>query len=129
MTSVVLDASALLAMLRDEPGGNKVADVLIDSQMCVVNFAEVISHFAHNKMPSQEIDAMLHPLPVTLVKADVELAKVAGHLRAITSKAGLSLGDRFCLALAMREGLPAWTADKQWAVVAEKTGIKVVVIR
>lgn len=129
MTSVVLDASALLAMLRDEPGGDKVADVLIDSQMCVVNFAEMASHFVHNGMPSQEVDAMLHPLPVTLVEADVELAKEAGHLRAVTSKAGLSLGDRFCLALAMREGLPAWTADKQWASVAEKIGINVVVIR
>ena len=129
MTSVILDASALLAMLRDEPGGDSVADVLIDSQMCVVNFAEVTSHFVHNEMPPQEVDAMLHPLPVTLVEADVELAKVAGHLRAKTSKAGLSLGDRFCLALAMREGLPAWTADKQWASVAEKIGINVVVIR
>lgn len=129
MTSVVLDASALLAMLRDEPGGGKVADVLIDSRMSVVNFAEVTSHFVHNEMPPHEVDAMLHPLPVALVEADVELAKVAGHLRAVTSKAGLSLGDRFCLALAMREGLPAWTADKQWKSVAEKIGINVVVIR
>lgn len=129
MTSIVLDASALLAMLRDEPGGEKVADVLIGSHMCVVNVAEVTSHFVHNDMPPHEVDAMLHPLPVTLVEADAELARVAGHLRAVTSKAGLSLGDRFCLALAMREGLPAWTADRQWASVAEKIGINVVVIR
>jgi PIN domain nuclease of toxin-antitoxin system len=129
MTSIVLDASALRAMLRDEPGGEKVADVLIGSHMCVVNLAEVTSHFVRNEMPPHEVDAMLHPLPVTLIEADAELARVAGHLRAATSKAGLSLGDRFCLALAMREGLPAWTADRQWASVAEKIGINVVVIR
>jgi ribonuclease VapC len=129
MTTIVLDASALLAMLRDEPGGDKVADVLIDSRMCVVNLAEVTSHFVHNDMPSHEVDAMLHPLPVTLVEADAELARVAGHLRAATSKAGLSLGDRFCLALAKRDGLSAWTADRQWAFIAEKVGVDVVVIR
>lgn len=129
MTTIVIDASALLAMLRDEPGGDKVADVLIDSCMCVVNLAEVTSHFVHNDMPSHEVDAMLHPLPVTLVEADAELARVAGHLRAATSKAGLSLGDRFCLALAKRGGLSAWTADRQWASVAEKIGVDVVVIR
>jgi Uncharacterized protein conserved in bacteria len=129
MTSIILDASALLAMLRDEPGGDKVADAIIGSHMCVVNLAEVTSHFVHNGMPPEEVDAMLHPLPITLVEADAELARVAGHLRAVTSKAGLSLGDRFCLALAMREGLPAWTADKQWAAVAKEIGINLVVIR
>ncbi|ARS29409.1 type II toxin-antitoxin system VapC family toxin [Sphingomonas sp. KC8] len=129
MTSIILDASALLAMLRDEPGGDKVADVLIDSHMCVVNLAEVTGHFVHNDMPPREVDAMLHPLPVTFVAADAELARVAGHLRAATSEAGLSLGDRFCLALAMREGWPAWTADRQWASVAAKIGVDVVVIR
>jgi PIN domain nuclease of toxin-antitoxin system len=129
MTSVVLDASALLALLRDEAGGDKVADVLNGAHMCVVNLAEVTSHFVHNDMPPHEVDAMLHPLPVTLVEADAELARVAGHLRAATSRARLSLGDRFCLALAMREKLPAWTADRQWASVAEKIGVDVVVIR
>jgi ribonuclease VapC len=129
MTSIVLDASALLAMLRDEPGGDKVAGALIGSRMCTVNLAEVISHFVHNGMPPQEADAMLRPLPVTWVEVDTELAKVAGHLRAVTSEAGLSLGDRFCLALALRDGLPAWTADRQWASIAETIGAKVKIIR
>lgn len=72
---------------------------------------------------------MLRPLPVTWVEADAELAKMAGHLRAATSEAGLSLGDRFCLALALRDGLPVWTADRQWASIAETTGAKVKIIR
>ena len=129
MTSVVLDASALLALLRAEAGGDKVAQVLTGSRMCVVNIAEVTSHFVHNDMPPSAVDAMLHPLPITLVDADAELARSAGHLRALTAKAGLSLGDRFCLALAKREGLPAWTADRQWASIAGQVGVEVVIIR
>jgi PIN domain nuclease of toxin-antitoxin system len=50
-------------------------------------------------------------------------------LRAATAEAGLSLGDRFCLALALREGLPAWTADRQWRTVAEAIGVEIVLIR
>src|SRR3546814_15004193 len=59
MTSIVRDASASLAMLRDEPGGDKVADVLNGSHMCVVNLAEVTSHFVHNDMPPHEVDAKI----------------------------------------------------------------------
>ena len=99
------------------------------SQMSVINLAEATGHFVHNGMPPLEVDARLRPLPVAFVEADVELARVAGHLRATTSEAGLSLGDRFCLALAMREGLPAWTADRQRASIAEKIGADVVIIR
>lgn len=75
--------------------------------MSVVNMAEVASHYHKLGMPDEDA-AMLHPLPVTLVPADAELAWEAGRLRALTAEAGLSLGDRFCLTLAKREGLPAW---------------------
>lgn len=129
MNQVVLDASALLAMLKEEPGAVEVAGVLADARMSAVNFAEVVSHFIHLGMPAGEVVSMLKPLPVTIVDADVELAHVAGRLRAVTAEAGLSLGDRFCIALASRDGLPAWTADKQWRTVSDAAGVEVVVIR
>ncbi len=129
MSEIVLDASALLALLKDEPGAPKVADVVAASRMTAVNYAEVVSHFIHAGMPPVEVDAMLRPLPVTLVAADTELARMAGRLRPVTADAGLSLGDRFCLALALRDGLPAWTADKQWLKVSDSVGAQVVVIR
>jgi ribonuclease VapC len=53
----------------------------------------------------------------------------AGRLRGLTVEAGLSLGDRFCLALAKREKLPAWTADKTWCEIADVVKVKVVMIR
>ena len=129
MSEVVLDASALLALLRDETGANMVAEAIADARMSSVNYAEVISHFNHAGMPAKQIDAMLKPLPVAVIEADQALATIAGHLRAVTSKAGLSLGDRFCLALAQRDGLPAVTADKQWRTVADAAGVTVRVIR
>jgi PIN domain nuclease of toxin-antitoxin system len=49
--------------------------------------------------------------------------------RFTTADAGLSLGDRFCLALALRDGLPAWTADKAWRTIADAAKVKVVLIR
>jgi len=129
MSDVVLDASALLALLRDEPGSVKVAEVIANARMSSVNYAEVVSHFIHAGMPADQIDAMLAPLPLTIVEADRALATLAGRLRAATAEAGLSLGDRFCLALAHRDGLPAFTADKQWRAVAKAVGVTVSVIR
>jgi PIN domain nuclease of toxin-antitoxin system len=125
----VLDASALVAMLRDEPGARKVADAIADARMSVFNYAEVVSYFICAGMDQYDIDAMLDPLPVELVPADKDLARLAGHLRGPTARAGLSLGDRFCLALAKRKGLPAWTADQEWKRVAGAVGVEVVTIR
>lgn len=126
---MVPDASALLALLRDELGAAKVADAIAQARMSSVNYAEVVSHFIHLGMPADQVDAMLRPLPMTIVEADKALAAIAGHLRAATADAGLSLGGRFCLALARRDGLPALTADKQWRTIADAVGVTVSVIR
>ena len=71
---------------------------------------------------------MLDSLSIDLVSADKGLAQMAGRLRATTADAGLSLGDRFCLALALPR-LPAWTADKAWRTIADAVGLKVTLIR
>ena len=63
MTAIVLDASALVAMLRDEAGSAMVASDIAGARMNAVNFAEVVSHFIHAGMPPDEVDAMLAPLP------------------------------------------------------------------
>jgi ribonuclease VapC len=130
MTSkIVLDASALLAMIREEPGGEAVAGAIARARMSAVNFAELVSFLTHAGVPALEIDAMLVPLPVAVIDADVELAWAAGRLRKTTAEAGLSLGDRFCLALASRDRLPAWTADRRWRTIASAIGVDIVVIR
>lgn len=129
MAGIVLDASAILALLKGEPGADKVAGVLDEATVSAVNYAEVVSHYAKAGSPRERIKEMLDALPITVVPIDTELGMQAGMLRPITMKAGLSLGDRFCLALAVRDGLPAWTADKEWKAVEKAIGAKVVVIR
>ncbi len=71
---VVLDASALLALPKDEPGAGEVAGVMAASRISAVNLAEVISHFIYTGMPASEVDAMLNPLPMTVIDADADLA-------------------------------------------------------
>lgn len=129
MSAVILDASALLALLRGEAGGKKVEGVLGDARMSVVNMAEVASHYSKLGMPDDMVTAMLRPLPIKLIDADAGLCWEAGRLRGLTVEAGLSLGDRFCLALAKREKLPVWTADRKWRDIADAAGAKVVAIR
>ena len=92
MSEIVLDASALIAMLKGEKGADKVAGAIADARICTVNYAEVVTHFIHLGMPEREVDAMLDPLPMTIVPTDKALAQMAGRLRAVTADHGLSLG-------------------------------------
>lgn len=121
--STVLDASALLAYLRDEPGADRVADVIaLGASMSTVNVAEVLSRAADRGADPAALAADLSARgllggaiaiePFTLVDA-VDVAR----LRPLTRSAGLSLGDRACLALARRADAPAITADAAWDTV------------
>lgn len=129
MTTAVLDASAIIALLKGERGASKVASVIGEAAVGVFNQAEVVSHFVHLGAPLDEIRAMLGALPYTVIPADETLAWDAGALRAETRSAGLSLGDRFCLALAKQLNVPAYTADRAWKDIASAVGTKVVLVR
>ncbi|HZK99114.1 MAG TPA: type II toxin-antitoxin system VapC family toxin [Caulobacteraceae bacterium] len=129
MTSRVLDASALLALLLKEPGAEKVGAVLDGAVMGVVNLAEVVTHYAKLGADRGDIEAMLRPLPIRLEPVDAELSYMAGMLRPITLPSGLSLGDRYCLALAKRLGVAALTAERRWPDVAGVAGVEIELIR
>lgn len=129
MTDIVLDASALLALLKEEEGGDQVVRVLDGSMVSAVNLAEVASHFVYRNMPIEMVEAMLAPLPVRIVPVDGELALLAARLRRLTSDRGLSIGDRLCLALAIRENAVAWTADRQWLHLSDQVGCQIRMIR
>lgn len=129
MTSFVLDASAVLALLLGEPGADKVKSGIDGSVMTTVNLAEVVSHYAKLGAARHDIEALLRPLPIRLTEIDAALSYDAGMLRPITVEGGLSLGDRYCLALAKREGLPALTAERRWPAISAAAGITVEMIR
>ncbi|HUB45747.1 MAG TPA: type II toxin-antitoxin system VapC family toxin [Acetobacteraceae bacterium] len=129
MTRVALDASALLAMLLGEPGGEKVRAVLEGALLCTVNLAEIVSHYAKLGASRPDIEAMLQPLPIQVVPVDAALSYQAGMLRPLTLPGGLSLGDRYCLALAKREGIAALTAERRWPDIAVAADVTVDLIR
>jgi PIN domain nuclease of toxin-antitoxin system len=129
MTAAVLDASAVLALFKPEPGAKQVAQVLPDAVMSAVNYAEVVTYFIHAGRSLEQVAAIMRQIKLTIVPADAEMAELAGHLRAQTALAGLSLGDRFCLALAKLKGAPAWTADRQWQDVSAAVGVEIIMIR
>ena len=129
MTVAVLDASALLAFLLDEPGGDKVQAILTDCAMTAVNLGEVVGHFARIGSSEADIRSMLDPLPFLRVALDEELAFIAGLMLPATRQAGLSFGDCACLALANKLGVRALTADRAWREVGQAVAVEIEMIR
>lgn len=127
MANCVLDASAVLAMIKAEPGWDKVASALPGAAMSSVNAAEVFAKLADWQVPREDRDKYHAILEATLVPFDGDLALRSAGLRPLTRSSGLSLGDRACLALAQKLGIPALTADRAWAGV--NCGVTIEVIR
>lgn len=126
--TVVLDASALLALLHSERGADKVEAALAGATMCAVNVAEVAERLRRD-YDEQAVRASLELILPMTIPADKDLALAAGLMRSLTVGEGLSLGDRFCLALGARMQVPVLTADRAWARVASAVGVEVVLIR
>jgi PIN domain nuclease of toxin-antitoxin system len=115
---MVLDASAVLALYFGEPGAEKVVDALPGAFVSSVNYTEVVSKALDRGEALTVLLRKLSAMGFSIVPHDAGLARRAGELRLSTRKAGMSLGDRACLALAERERLPALTADRSWKSLA-----------
>ncbi len=114
---MVLDSSAVLALLNGENGSDTVQANLAQAMISAVNVAEVVTRLAQAGEAREAIRRALGILDMDVAAFDSDLAEVTGMLAAKTGRAGLSLGDRACLALAAREGLPVLTADPAWSKV------------
>lgn len=113
--SVVLDASALLALLGDELGAERAAAAVArGASIGAVNLAEVASKLSASGMPDDEVRDVLGGLSLRVLAFDEDLAYRVAALVPLTRPHGLSLGDRACLALGQREGLAVLTADRTW---------------
>lgn len=111
----VLDASALLCLLFDEPGAAKVEACMPGALVSSVNYHEVLAALADQGMKPQDAQVMLGKLDIEIVPMDRTQASLGGALRQLTRAAELSLGDRCCLALAWTIKAVALTADPAWA--------------
>lgn len=123
----VLDASAVLAFLQEEPGSDIVAGLIAGAVISAVNLSEVVAKLTEKGLDATAVEAVLGSLGLDVVAFDTTLAVAAGLLRAETRAAGLSLGDRACLALARRRGATALTADRAWVRLAH--GVRVRLVR
>jgi ribonuclease VapC len=126
---VILDASAILAFLLAEQGKERVAEALLDdATMTTVNFAEVATKYVLRGAKARA-ETLEERLPVTLVPVDTDLALRSALMADLTRPAGLSLGDRICLALGQRTGQTVLTADRAWLGVADAIGVQVELVR
>ena len=130
--AVVLDASALLALLRHEDGGERVAQELPrGAAISALNWAEVLARLVDLGGDPVEITARALPAAaaaaVEVVPFDDAGARETARLRAKTRSLGLSLADRAALALAKSRGIPVLTADRAWRSL--RLPIKIEVIR
>ncbi len=128
MNEVVLDASAILALLQSERGAETLTDEILENAVAsTVNLAEVQSKLVKRGHPPDEAweDALS---PVTAAEPfTTEQAKIAGDLIGKTEKYGLSLGDRSCIALAIALKAPVYTTEQAWNNL--KLGVPIHVIR
>jgi len=126
---VVLDASAVLALLFEEPGAEVVRAQLRTGVIGAANLAEVLAKLSDHGLPATEAVRAVAILGLEVAPMTEAQARQSAELRPMTRAVGLSLGDRACLALAAELGAPVLTADRSWDAVAGAAGVSVQVIR
>jgi len=116
---IVLDSSALLALLQREPGAERVEELLPESVMSTANVAEVLAKAADRDLDVATQHELLASLGIRVEPVITEDAVLSALIRQADTDTApvLSLGDRLCLSLALRLELPAVTADRAWTNV------------
>ena len=128
MARAVLDASAVIALLRDEPGAGVVAAYAGDALISAVNVQEVAKALLTRGIPLAIARRMIDALRLEVRPHGVEDAYAAAGLYDATRSRGSGLGDRTCMALAISAGLPAITTDRAWGELAI-AGLEVILAR
>ena len=129
MTEIVLDSSAVLALMQREPGADAVAAVLPGALLGMVNLAEVVTKLCERGVAVDVARYAVASLGVKIAEFTEEQAHLVGELRPLTRSAGLSLGDRACLALGKISGAPVLTAEAVWPQIASIVDVEIRTIR
>lgn len=117
MSAFVLDTSAVLAVLLAEPGQEQALHRVEGAMISSVNVAEVVTKCVELRFSEQVAIDYIEASNLTVVDFNHELAIATGLLQKRAPKGVLSLGDRACLALALRENATAVTADRIWSTL------------
>jgi ribonuclease VapC len=127
VSSLVLDASAILAVLFAERGADAVIPQLPGAFLSCVNLAEVTTRALDRGKPLEDALREIARLPIRVVDFDAGHAHITASLRPATKGLGLSLGDRACLALGLARQAPVLTGDREWRKL--KIGVEVKLFR
>ncbi|MCY3913238.1 MAG: type II toxin-antitoxin system VapC family toxin [Chloroflexi bacterium] len=126
MSRAVLDASAMVAFIRGEPGGDIVDGYVGYALASAVNVAETAARLVDLGLSLTEVRQSVAHMFLDIVPFDEEQALATAASRSATRHRGLSLGDRACLELATRRGLPAVTADRAWAELDVDVAVRLI---
>jgi ribonuclease VapC len=130
MSACVIDTSAIMAYLNQEKGADTSEDWLDQgaaiSALCI---QETMANLVRRDIDHASALEMIEALGLDVHSLDFALAVDGGALIAVTRSKGLSDGDRACLSLARKLELPAATADRVWAGIADEVGVEVVLVR
>ena len=111
---VILDASALLALIQEETGAEIIKPLLKFSVMSVVNVTETLSVLQRTNISPEEGLTLITDIITTIVPFDLEQAERVAKLHPLVQPQGLSLADRACIALGIKLQIPIYTADRIW---------------
>ena len=112
---IVVDASALMALLLREPGSDVVAERISKSVISAVNLAEVLARMSRERISARTLVPKLTALGLAIVDFDQAQAVIAGEIREHARGQGVGLADCCCMALALHQAWPVLTADRLWA--------------
>jgi len=125
LSDYLLDASAMLAILLDEPGADKVEALIENAAIHAVQLAEIIKKLKDNGASDEVAEQTVASLGLPVIEhfSSDQARRTSKYCRK-----GLSLGDRACLSIAEELNYIAVTADRQWQHVAEDPACKVRVL-
>ena len=113
---IVIDSSALIAFVKNEPGADRVEVMIGESIVSIVVLTECLSKLALQGFDPEATKARLlaaglrvEPFGDSNMPAVIALHRLA--------RQNISLADRFCLALALDQRLPVLTGDRPWAAL------------
>lgn len=117
MSKAVLDASAVLAVLRNERGAENVIPHLRGSLISSINYAEVLCILREGGGDPEMGELAINGLQIERVAFDSEHAQLVASIYTRTLGTTIGLADRACLSLGLKHGLPVITSDSDWRKV------------
>ncbi len=124
--NIVLDSSAVLALLWKEPGADMVAKSIGYSSISTVNASEVVAKMVDRGIDAATAEHILLALGIEIISFDTPTSILTGQLRRDTKSLGLSLGDRACIALGLLRRNKILTADRAWASFTSDVQIELI---